>query len=412
MSLDYKVATNRLEGTATLTVVPVQELDELSLDLHGLHVSSVSVDGRRPQRSGQRGDCLTVRPVAPLPPDRPVTVVVRYSGKPRPVRGPHGTAGWEELTDGVLVGSQPYGAPSWFPCNDWAADKATYRVAVTVAAAYHVAGNGELVSRRRRGASTTWVYEQREPMAPYLASVQIGPAEVEHRAASVPVEIVHPRGLAVGPGTAFAEQVAMLELYERLFGPYPFSTYRVGITDDPLEIPLEAQGFASFGRNHVVPRWDNERLVAHELSHQWFGNSLTAESWEDIWLHEGFACYSEWLWSEHSGRGTAQQQAAVHWQRLARSPQDLLVGSPGSSDMFDDRVYKRGALTVHAIRALLGDRDFFEMLRTWTTRHRHGVVTTMMFAHHVQAFTREPVAPLLDRWLYTEALSPLPQLEA
>lgn len=107
--------------------------------------------------------------------------------------------------------------------------------------------------------------------------------------------------------------------------------------------------------------WNNERLVAHELAHQWFGNSLTAATWADIWLHEGFACYSEWLWSEASGGRSADELAREHHRKLAALPQDLLLGDPGRDDMFDDRVYKRGALTLHALRALLGDR-FFDML--------------------------------------------------
>ena len=104
----------------------------------------------------------------------------------------------------------------------------------------------------------------------------------------------------------------MMALFEELFGPYPFAAeYTVVVTDDDLEIPLEAQGLSVFGANHMDGRRGSERLVAHELAHQWFGNSLTVGRWRDIWLHEGFACYAEWLWSERSGGWTAD--------RLARS---------------------------------------------------------------------------------------------
>ena len=93
----------------------------------------------------------------------------------------------------------------------------------------------------------------------------------------------------------------MMAVFTRRFGPYPFSQYTVVVTDDEPEIPLEAQGIATFGANYATTDWQSERLVAHELAHQWFGNSLTVRSWRDIWLHEGFACYAEWLWSEESG---------------------------------------------------------------------------------------------------------------
>ena len=147
----------------------------------------------------------------------------------------------------------------------------------------------------------------------------------------------------------------MLDFYARLFGPYPFSAYTVVITDDRLDIPLEAQGMSTFGSNFLTSDWDDVRLVAHELSHQWFGNAVTLSSWRDIWLHEGFACYCEWLWSEESGGRSADVRALDHWRKLSAAPQDLLLADPGPDLMFDDRVYKRGALLLHALRLTIGD---------------------------------------------------------
>ena len=112
------------------------------------------------------------------------------------------------------------------------------------------------------------------------------------------------------------------------------------------------------------------------MSHQWFGNSLTLGQWRDIWLHEGFACYAEWLWSEESGKDSAHERAVEHWDRLASLDQDLVLGDPGPELMFDDRVYKRGALLLHALRLTLGDDAFFELLTAWVTEHAHSTVST------------------------------------
>ena len=124
---------------------------------------------------------------------------------------------------------------------------------------------------------------------------------------------------AASCGAAFGRQPQMMAYFEEAFGPYPFASYTCVITDDDLEIPLESQGMSTFGRNFLVDDWDHERLVAHEMAHQWFGNAVTLGQWKDIWLHEGFACYAEWLWSEESGAASAQERAAHHHERLAET---------------------------------------------------------------------------------------------
>jgi aminopeptidase N len=205
-----------------------------------------------------------------------------------------------------------------------------------------------------------------------------------------------------------ARQPQMLALFEDRFGPYPFGGYTVVVTDDDLEIPLEAQGLSVFGANHMDGRRGSERLVAHELAHQWFGNSLTVARWRDIWLHEGFACYAEWLWSQEAGGWSADRHARSAWTRLSVLPQNLVIGDPGPHAMFDDRLYKRGALTLHALRLTVGDTAFFDILRAWTARYRHGSVSTALFVATASEVAGVFVGPLLDAWLYDEALPALP----
>ncbi|GAA1397122.1 M1 family metallopeptidase [Luteococcus peritonei] len=416
LRLGYKVTTNRLDEVAVLDVELLTDLKQLELDLYRLQVSKVLVDGSA-ARFRTRNHKLQVELRSRRAGER-IEVTVHCSGKPRPVPGVHGAAGWEELTDGVLVGSQPQGAPGWFPCNDDPADKASYRIQLDVAAGYHVVANGSLTSKQRHGGTTRWVYEMDAPMAPYLATVQVGHYVTTDLPGPVPVQIVHPSAVAVGAGTAFEHQAEMVRHFVDLFGLYPFGEYRAVVADDVLEIPLEAQGLSSFGRNFAQPTWDNERLVAHELAHQWFGNSVTANQLADIWLHEGFACYAEWLWADHRAATDphvldVQAQAARHHTGLAQQKQDLVLTAPGMPDMFDDRVYKRGALTLHAVRAILGDESFFRMLQAWATDHAGGVVTTEMFVEHCLGFATDDPAPLaeaLDAWLNRGRLPALPVL--
>jgi len=248
-------------------------------------------------------------------------------------------------------------------------------------------------------------------MATYLATVQIGRYRRWETTygGSVPIRVFAPADLDPGDYiAAFGRQAEMLTLFSKLFGPYPFPAYAVVVTADDLEIPLESQTLSTFGRNLVRGDWNATRLVAHELSHQWFGNAVTLSRWSDIWLHEGFACYAEWLWSEESGDETTEARARHHWDRLAELPQDLVLSDPGPDLMFDDRIYKRGALTLHALRREVGDASFFALLPAWVAEHRDGSVTTEQFLDFAGAHTGSDVRSVLRPWLDAPALPPFP----
>jgi len=408
--INYKVDGNQLTGWAELKVVALENFDQFSLDLHALRVTKVTVDGAAAAKYSNRRGKLVVWTRSAVAAGEEFSVVVNYTGSPTTVPDKvMGPAGWEELTDGVIVAAQPHGAPSWFPCNDRPSDKARYRISVTTPSEYYVVANGTLVDKRRRASATTWVYDQPEPMATYLATVQIGRYELHTIDAAVPMYALVPQRLASQYDDAFGRQPEMLDAFIRLFGPYPFASYTVVVSDDDLEIPLESQGLSTFGANYLRSDWGAVRLVAHELSHQWFGNSLTLGEWKDIWLHEGFACYAEWLWSEEAGDRTAHERALENWGRLAELDQDLRLDDPGPELMFDDRVYKRGALLLHAIRLSIGDDAFFDLLRSWAQTHARSTVSTEMFIDFAEASSRRPLRELFRAWLKEESLPELPR---
>jgi aminopeptidase N len=408
LALAYRPAASRLTARATITALAERTLPEIRLDFARLRAEKVRVDGA-PARHAHRDGKLLVRPARPVEAGRSFTVAVDYAGTPQPVRSHWGDIGWEELTDGALVASQPTGAPSWYPCNDRPADKATYRIAVTAPARYTVVANGALVSRRVAAGNATWVYHQPVPMSTYLVTVHIGLSTVVDLAEQpVPQQVVVPRRLLGAARHDFGRQPRMLEVFGRLFGPYPFADYRVVVVDDPLDVPLEAHGLSIFGANHVDGRRGCERLVAHELAHQWFGNSLTVAGWRHIWLNEGFAKYAEWLWSEVAGGEPARVHAARSWAGLARLSQDVRIADPGVRRMFDDRVYQRGALTLHALRTVVGDGAFFALVRDWAETYRHGTVTTDDFVALAARHSEHPLDALFQAWLHEPRLPVLP----
>ncbi|MFW0789388.1 M1 family metallopeptidase [Gordonia sp. CPCC 205333] len=410
LELSYKVATNRLVVTSTITATSFQQLSSFSLDLATtMSVARVTVNGHRVRYTHRRHK-LTITLPSVIEPGGALALVIRCSGNPRPIKGKWGEVGWEELSEGALCANQPNGAASWFPCDDHPVSKASYRFTITTDSPFYALANGVLQSKRVKAGQTTWIYEQVEPMSTYLASVQVGPYRLRELATRpIPVKAVVPQRLMSTFDVDFGRQLEMIETFSEMFGPYPFPQYSVVVTDDPLEIPIEAQSFSIFGANHCDGTRNSERLVAHELAHQWFGNSVTLARWRDIWLHEGFACYAEWLWSQHCGGKSADEWARHYYAKLAAKPVSVPLSDPGPAQMFDDWVYKRGAMTLHALRLTIGDGNFFALLRRWTDKYRYGSVTTEDFTTLAAGFSSTSLTGLWQAWLHQPQLPPFPQ---
>ena len=411
LDLDYKMSPNNLRGEAVITATATEPLESVQLDLSPhLTVSKVLLDRGRVARFTRPRGKLSIRPAQPIAEGTTFTLTIRYAGNPRPNRGAWGEVGWEELTDGVLAANQPDGASSWFPCDDHPSSKAAFRIRLTTDSPYRAVVTGALVGKKRSGSMTTWEFDLPHPTSTYLVTVNLGRYEhLESAGGPVPFHAFFPADLKHGFRKAFDRQVEMIEVFTDLFGPYPFDSYKVVVTDDELEIPLEAMGMSTFGRNtcEAGDRPDSdERLIAHELAHQWFGNAVTVAEWKHIWLHEGFACYSEWLWTEFSGGADAGSHALRYYSKLQNSPQDILLADPGPKDMFDDRIYKRGALTLHALRLTIGDERFFDLLRAWVAEYSGKTVTTDDFLHMAADHSPVDLRPLWNAWLFSESLPP------
>lgn len=424
LDLDVRLAANRVSGTAVLSVRLTRQSRRIELDLHRLRVSKVgaAVDGRALPASFSQPRRWPSRLVVDLGESRPegtlVELTVAYAGTPTPRHSPWGTIGWEELTDGVLVAGQPHGASTWLPCVDSPVSRSTADITLTCDAGYLPVANGVGAPVRTRGSRVTWRWRLTQPVPAYLLTVQIGCYRLVDAAA--PAEDLPPLRLVASTRTeqraraALAAQPAMMAAFIAAYGPYPFDEYTAVVADDVLEIPLEAAGMSLFGTNHLDGSWESERLIAHEMAHQWFGNAVTLGRWADLWLHEGFACWSEWLWAEASGRSSIASMARRAWQRLAEDPVEHVLTEPGAAEMFEDWVYKRGALTVEALRVLLGREVFGSMLRAWVDAHRFGTVDTAGLRAHVHAWaqraqvTPEQVDELFEAWTRRPELPPFP----
>ncbi len=209
--------------------------------------------------------------------------------------------GWVPTDDGAFVVGEPQGSPAWYPVNDNPRDKATYDFSVSVPAGLTVMANGVLVSHATQGGRTTWVWHEADPMAPYLSTATLGRFDLTiSTAGGVPSYVaIDPQ---LSSGNVLRKLPEIVDFYSSIYGPYPFTA--AGAIVDSAKVvgySLETQTKPVFDR---VP---DETTLAHEQSHMWFGDSVTLTEWPDIWLHEGFATWSEWIWSEHEGNRSAHQ---------------------------------------------------------------------------------------------------------
>ena len=398
LRLRYDPATRHLVGTATIRATATQNLSRFDLDLRGFRISRLLVDGRAASFTRQ-GQELVITPAAGLPAGKGFTVVVGYAGTPTVVTDPdESIEGWVPTEDGAFVVNEPQGSPGWYPVNDNPQDKATYTFRVTVPKGLTVMANGVLVSRTSAGGRTTFVWREGLPMAPYLATSTLGRFDLtQYRLPNgLPVYIAVDPTLGAVP--VLRKLPAIVRFYSSIYGPYPFDAVGAVVDDaENVGYSLETQ---------TKPMFDSppdEATLAHELSHMWYGDSVTLRQWPDIWLHEGFATWSEWIWSEHSGNKTAQKffdnlyntpaQDTAFW-----TPPPAVPGSPAF--MFNGTIYNRGGMTLQALRVKVGDFAFFTIMRSWATQNRYGNVSTPQFIALAEQVSGQQLDNFFDVWVY------------
>jgi hypothetical protein len=202
---------------------------------------------------------------------------------------------------------------------------------------------------------------------------------------------------------SLARQGEIIDFLSDIAGRYPFSASG-GIVDDleDLGFALENQTRPIYAKGFFGDSVSGDSVVVHELAHQWYGDSLAVERWQHIWLNEGFATYTEWLWSEREGLGTAQEI----FDFVAGIPAentfwDVVVGDPGPDLLFHIAIYFRGAMTLHALRHEVGDSDFFRILKRWAITQAGGNVTTDEFIALAERISGEQLDELFEVWLFT-----------
>ena len=401
IDLRFDAERNHISATTAISATALDDLSSFNLDLYQLTVDSVRVDGARAAFERQASE-LIIRPAEALVKGADFSVTVAYGGQPVPISDPgvpFTKLGWIAWDDGYFAAvSEPSGAMNWFPSNNHPSDKASYTMRITVPSHLSAAANGVLTELKANDDGTrTFVWRMEEPMATYLTIVAVGDyVERRDETGPVPIRNYFPRGTddEVINGYSVTQQI-MTWLIDTI-GPYPFEEYGVVVLPG-FPAALETQTLSAFGDDAPDPL-----TIVHELLHQWFGNSVTPASWGDIWLNEGFATFFMALYLEKTfGVETGEQFFEV--------PPDL--PPPGNievAELFGASVYLRGALTLQALRAEVGDAVFFDILREYYARHAYSVAATADFIAAAEAVSGRQLDQLFDAWLYSAEMPSLP----
>nr|WP_042198278.1 M1 family metallopeptidase [Kibdelosporangium sp. MJ126-NF4]CEL23309.1 putative metallopeptidase [Kibdelosporangium sp. MJ126-NF4]CTQ94471.1 putative metallopeptidase [Kibdelosporangium sp. MJ126-NF4] len=397
VSIGYDPAAGILDGDTTVTARATAQLDKFHLDLVGFDVAGVDVDDKPAKFSREGEHELVITPSAPVAKDAQFKARVRYKGKPElKDDGQLGTNGWQKSkSGGAFVAGEPHSATFWFPANDHPRDKAKFRLTARVPSGWSVVSNGrEEPSTTDNGWTTfRWVEETR--LATYLTTVGIDKWTFERSALADGTPVVS----AYAPGVEDKKQLEsrlpeILDFLVSKFGPYPQKAAGGIYLNEDIGFSLETQG------RPIYAKWTNLETVVHENAHQWFGDSVSVDTWADICLNECFASYSQWLWAEAKDNKQNLDQryrSAIDKVRTRESYWANKLYGMGQGKEFHG-VYDKGILAMHALRRQIGDDAFNRVLKEWPAAHKDGNASWPQFEEFVQKIAGQDLRGFYDAW--------------
>jgi aminopeptidase N len=406
LKVRYQPSSGKLTGSETITAQATADLTKFDLDFHGLTIDRVQVNDQR-ALSTREGDELVITPAVAVTKGSGFTVTVDYSGTPQSITEPAlGSTGFLKTTDGAIVMGEPESATTWFPVNDHPRDKALYDIELTIPSGLSGLSNGVPSGQSTKDGETTWRWQVNSPMAPYLATLVIGNYRVsEGTCEGKPMITGVSSSIPAGQiDQDIARTCEITGFLAQQFGPYPFDAYGgIVINDDRIGFALETQTRPVYSGRFWRAGGSNTVVMAHELAHQWYGDSVSVDTWQHIWLNEGFATYAQWLWQEHIGGPSVQNEFDRRYNDPSNPIWDIAPGAPGRENLFSGSVYQRGGMTLVALRKEVGDEKFLQIMRDWASSQKDGLGTSDEFIALAQQISGKDLGAFFTKWLFTKS---------
>ncbi|MEU5952581.1 M1 family metallopeptidase [Streptomyces sp. NPDC047525] len=413
LSFDFTPVTYDFTGTMKIKARATQDLSSFNLDVDSLAIDAIKVNGKKATWAigpGQSGQELTVTPAGGLREHRSFDVELTYhgNGKTKPV----GQPGWRHMSDGGFASAaQASRADTFAPVNDHPSDKATWSFHLTAPDGWTPGANGNLTGTRDAAdAKKTWDFSLKSPMAPELLGISVNKQTYLYGRGPHGVKLRHlvPEDQQAKYKPIAEETGGQLAWLEKTLGVrYPFDTYGVQIVRDGYSDALENQTLSLFG-----PSWFDKptysTTMVHELTHQWFGDSVTPATWQDAWMNEGPAVYYAAVWADQKGFQPIEEKMKTAYAKLdAVRKTDGPPGKPTGLGGFN--IYDGAAVSLYALNQQIGQERFEAVMKSWLGKHRHGNATTQDFiANAVEVTGDASVGTFLNHWLFDLDNPPMP----
>jgi len=374
----------------------------VSLDLnfnYALTIKELIFNNSKPDYTHKKTN-LSINIIEPLPDT--FKLKIKYEGKPKSF-GPYGFV-FGEVNKQSLVYTlnQPEYASAWFPCNDIPSDKAMLEIRIRNKKENISVSNGKLIQIDEDETHKTYHWKTFYPISTYLIALYSAPYEYFtdewiYNSDTLSVEYyVMPEHLE-NARKDFAMHNDMLNYFSDTFGEYPFMKEKYGVAEFLWNFgAMEHQTMTGIGYTFVSGNNFFRDIYAHEMAHQWWGNAVGLKSWDDIWLSEGFATYSEALYNEYKfGRD------ALRSFMLSKFDENFTGTLYSPDNLFSSLVYDKGAWVLHMLRYEVGDTIFINILRKYFEDFKYSAASVYDFKDVCEQVSEKDLHKFFDQWLFT-----------